>query len=185
MDGLVEVIKCLVIGYGNTLRGDDGLGPYIAEGLQSVVGLYGVDVRIMVLPQLDLVLASQMDKAEMVIFVDARVDDNEELVKIERIEPATGSIDQPSSHTMNIPALLRIAFDWYGAAPKCYAVMPKGYDFSIGETLSDRGLVAATHARSKIIEILGHHIKTKRLEPLLERSKKCPSVTNKTDGHFL
>jgi hydrogenase maturation protease len=157
MDVHVEVKKCLVIGYGNTLRGDDGLGPYIAEGLQSVVGLYGVDVRIMVFPQLDLVLASHMDKAEMVIFVDARVDDIEELVKIERIEPAAGSIDPLTSHTMNIPALLRIAFDWYGAAPKCYAVMPKGYDFSIGETISDRGLLAATHARSKIIEILESH----------------------------
>lgn len=147
--------KCLVIGYGNTLRGDDGLGPYIAEGLQ---GVGGVDIRIMVFPQLDLILASQMGEADFVIFVDARVDDNEELVKIERIEPAAGSIDQLTSHTMTIPALLRIAFDWYGAAPKCYAVMPKGYDFSIGETISDRGLVAATHARSKIIEILGQNI---------------------------
>jgi hydrogenase maturation protease len=168
MDAVGAVKTCLVIGYGNTLRGDDGLGPHVAEGLQGVVSAYGrlLDVRIMALPQLDVVLACQMAEADVVIFVDARVDDSEELVKIRRIEPAADLGGQlQTSHTISsMPALLRIAFDWYRAAPLCYAVMPKGYDFSVGETMSAKARIAATHARTKIIEILGQQIKTKEPE---------------------
>ncbi len=163
-----EVKTCLVIGYGNTLRGDDGLGHCVAEGLQGVVSAYGrlLDVRIMALPQLDVVLACQIGEADLVIFVDARVDDSEELVKIRRIEPAADLESRlQTSHTISsIPALLRIALDWYKAAPLCYAVMPKGYDFSIGETISAKARIAATHATTKIIEILGQHIKTNEPE---------------------
>jgi len=155
----IVVKKCLVIGCGNTLRGDDGLGPYIAEGLRDVVGSDGVDVRIMALPQLDVILACDMCEADIVIFVDARADDTEALVKIERIEPVAGPVTpQHTSHTISMPVLLRIALDWYGAAPLCYAVMPKGYDFSVGETVCDKARIAAAHARNKIIEILGQHI---------------------------
>jgi len=149
------VNKCLVIGCGNTLRGDDGLGPYIAEGLQDVVGSDGVDVRIMAIPQLDVILASEMCEADLVIFIDARADDSEELVKIERIEPAVGPMaPHHTSHTISMPVLLRIALDWYAAAPFCYAVMPKGYDFSIGEFVSNSGRIAAAHAKNRIVEIL-------------------------------
>jgi len=155
MDSDVVRKQCLVIGCGNTLRGDDGLGPYIAEGLQDMVGSDGVDVRIMAVPQLDVILASRMREADVVIFVDARADASEELVKIERIEPAAGPVaPQHTSHTISMPVLLRIAIDWYGAAPLCYAVMPKGYDFSIGDVVSEKAQTAAAHARSKIIEIL-------------------------------
>jgi len=150
-----EVKKRLVIACGNTLRGDDGLGPYIAEGLQDMTGSDKVDLRIMSLPQLDVILASRLSEADLVIFVDARTDDSEELVKIERIEPAAGPvIPQHTSHTISMPVLLRIAFDWYGAAPLCYAVMPKGYDFSIGEVISGKALIAARNAMDKITKIL-------------------------------
>lgn len=155
VDRRIEVKKCLIIGCGNTLRGDDGLGPNIAEGLKDVVESDGVDVRIMALPQLDVILAPEMCEADIVIFVDARADDNEALVKIERIEPVAGSATlQHTSHTVSMPVLLRIALDWYGTAPLCYAVMPKAYDFSIGENVSEKAKVAAAHSRSKIVEIL-------------------------------
>jgi hydrogenase maturation protease len=151
----VVVKQCLVIGCGNTLRGDDGLGPYIAETLQNMTDLYGVDVRIVAVPQLDVILASRMREADVVIFVDARGDASEELVKIERVEPAAGPVAlQHTSHTISMPVLLRIALDWYGAAPLCYAVMPKGYDFSVGELVSEKAQTAAAHARNKIIEII-------------------------------
>jgi hydrogenase maturation protease len=171
----VAVVKrCIVIGYGNTLRGDDGLGPYIVEGLQDglfgfalrlhsrqaqdVAGRCGATVRTMILPQLDVTLAPQMCEVDMVIFVDARADDSEELVRTEQIEPTAGQVGpHHTSHTVSIPVLLRIALDWYGVAPLCYAVMPKGYDFSISERISPRARIAAAHARNRIIEILRTH----------------------------
>ena len=117
-----------------------------------MVGSDWVDVRIVAVPQLDVILASRMREADVVIFVDARSDDSEELVQIERIEPAAGP--EYTSHTISMPTLLRIALDLYGAAPLCYAVMPKGYDFSIGDVVSEKAQTAVAHASSKIIEII-------------------------------
>lgn len=156
---VVIVKKCVVIGYGNTLRGDDGLGPYVVEDLQDAVSLYGSAVSTMILPQLDVTLASQIPEVDIVLFVDARADDSEELVRIEQIEPSADPVGpHHTSHTISVPVLLRIALDWYGAAPLCYAVMPKGYDFSIGESISPRARIAAAYARNRIMEILRSHV---------------------------
>lgn len=158
MAKIIGVKKCLIIGYGNTLRGDDGLGPYIVEHIQDAVAPYGATVRTMTLHQLDVTLASQIPEVDMVFFVDARADDSEELVRIEQIEPAAEPVGlHHTSHTISVPVLLRIALDSYGAAPLCFCLMPKGYDFSIGEIISPRARIAAACARNRIIEILRSH----------------------------
>lgn len=151
----VELRKYLVIGYGSTIRGDDGLGPCVAESLREATLPRAADVRIMVLPQLDITLAAEMNTASRVIFVDARSDDNEEPVTVGRVWPAERSAGEShTSHSIRLPDLLRLALDWYGAAPECHVVMPKGYDFSIRETISERAAVAAALAKEKVIEIL-------------------------------
>ena len=61
----------LVIGYGNTLRGDDGVGPRVAEAIHQLA-LPGV--RALVCPMLTPELADPISRAHTVIFVDAAVD---------------------------------------------------------------------------------------------------------------
>jgi len=158
MGKIIVTKKYLVIGYGNTLRGDDGLGPYIAKSLNDMIGQDGVDIHTLTVPQLDVILVSQISKADIVIFVDARVDDSEELVKVERIEPLSGPLPLfHSSHTMTIPVLLSFALDWYEAKLIGYVVMPKGYDFSINEAISEKARIAAELAKDKIIGIIESH----------------------------
>ena len=60
----------LVIGYGNTLRGDDGIGPAVAEAV-AALGLPGV--RVIVAHQLTPELAADLADAQLVVFVDAAV----------------------------------------------------------------------------------------------------------------
>ena len=147
--------KCLVIGYGNTLRGDDGLGPYIVESLRDKINNLGKNVKIMSLPQLDIVLSLEICQADLVIFIDARSDDIDELVSIEEIRPTVNPTTlNYTSHTISIPVLLHITRDWYGSEPLCYAVMPKGFDFSFSSTISKRALESANLAQNKIMEIL-------------------------------
>ena len=147
--------KFLIIGYGNTLRGDDGLGPYIVENLPNITGNLGKNIRIISLPQLDVSLSLLLCKTDVVIFVDARTDDIDELVSIEKVrrqkEPITLNY---ISHTISIPTLLRISLDWYRAEPLCYVVMAKGFDFSFGEKISEKALKSANLAQEKIMEIL-------------------------------
>ena len=92
---------------------------------------------------------------DLVILVDARADEDDELVKVRRIEPTDGLSNMPhTSHALGLPDLLYILRDWYGTTPACYAVMPKGYDFSIGEVVSERAQLAAAEARVRIAAIL-------------------------------
>jgi len=150
-----ELKRCLIIGCGNTLRGDDGLGTYVVECLRGTIWPHGMEVQIKTLPQLDVTLASRMHDIDLFIFVDARIDDSNKLAKVERVEPASHpAADHYTSHTTSLPVLLGIARDWYGAAPQCWAVLPKGYDFAIGDTISDGGEISAAHAKDAILEVL-------------------------------
>ncbi|MFC1562555.1 hydrogenase maturation protease [candidate division KSB1 bacterium] len=147
--------KCLIIGYGNTLRGDDGLGPYIVESLRDTINNMGENIKLMSLPQLDVVLSSIISREDIVIFVDARTDNTDELVSINKVRPALNlSILNYTSHAISLPVLLRIAHDWYGTEPLSYLVMPKGFDFSFSSTISEKALKSADLAKNKIIEIL-------------------------------
>lgn len=147
--------KHLIIGYGSKLRGDDALGPCIVESLWDEADLDGKNIQTMSLPQLDIALATILSEADTAIFVDARDDESESLVEVQQIVPLPGPVVfSHTSHTMGVPLLLRIALDWYGAAPECYAVMPKGFDYSIGESISEQAQLAARCAREKIVELL-------------------------------
>ncbi|MGB7620863.1 MAG: hydrogenase maturation protease, partial [Terriglobia bacterium] len=61
--------KILVIGYGNTLRGDDGAGPRVAE----MIARRFPQVDSLVLHELQPELAEAVSGYEEVIFVDAHV----------------------------------------------------------------------------------------------------------------
>jgi hydrogenase maturation protease len=63
----------LIIGYGNPLRGDDGLGVEVACCLKEIIR----DESVEVLSQHQLMpeLADPVSRASLVVFVDARVGD--------------------------------------------------------------------------------------------------------------
>jgi len=65
-----RTVDYLIIGYGNTLRGDDGAGPRVAE---VVAGWSLPNVRAISAAQLTPELAEALAGAEVVIFVDAQV----------------------------------------------------------------------------------------------------------------
>lgn len=151
--------EVLLVGYGNILRGDDGLGPFVAESFERSKWPLSTRIHVMSLPQLDLSMVAQLHDADVVIFVDVRQDDAKELLLIERlIAPHDGSAQSAcgthSSHCTGIPALLAITAKWYGKAPLCYLVQPKGFDFSMGAPISEKGLQAGEQARQAIHELL-------------------------------
>lgn len=147
--------RSLIIGYGNTLRGDDGLGPYIIEQLSMMTGgKFAGQASFLSVPQLDIALLPEMCNISNLIFIDARRDESDELVRVEEIRPRDRVQALHTSHSVGIGVLLRLAVDWYNAAPLCYAVLPKGYDFCIVEGLSDQAKIAADLAIEKVLAIL-------------------------------
>ncbi len=155
------MIDALIVGYGNTLRRDDGLGPFVAGSLDPGKVSVHARIRTLCLPQLDLSLAALLPEVDVSIFVDARHDGDDTLVRVNRIEPQMACehsrILSHTTHLMSLPVLLGLAAQWYGKAPACHLVAPKGFDFSFGERLSEQARDCANLARKMIYDILRTH----------------------------
>jgi hydrogenase maturation protease len=102
----------LVIGYGNTLRCDDGVGPRVAE---AVAALNLPGVRTLVCQQLAPEHADPVSRARLVLFVDAAVDAPRE-VQLRPLQPADTS--QVMAHAADPRTLLALARDVFGRVPE-------------------------------------------------------------------
>jgi hydrogenase maturation protease len=125
--------QILVIGYGNTLRGDDGVGYQIAE---TVSQWQIPQVRSIASHQLLPELAAAMADVNIVMFIDA----------IASIDPLTPNIDIThlapdydatfSTHIMTPQLLLSLTQRLYSKTPDAYLLTISAIDFKLGNTLS-------------------------------------------------
>lgn len=136
----------LIIGYGNTLRSDDGIGPRVAE---AIAAWRLPNVRAIALHQLTPELAESLAGAEVAIFVDARAGDpavpGHAGVTFESIAAADAAADAdpaeaiaPSEHTSDPRRLLALTKRIYGRCPQAWLVSIPGVNFELGETLSEQ-----------------------------------------------
>jgi hydrogenase maturation protease len=133
----------LVIGYGNTLRGDDAAGPRAASAVASW-DLPGVIAKAV--PQLTPELAEPLATAHRAIFVDARLAAEGELVEVLSIEPSGRGLGAALGHVADPRRLLALTRTAYGTCPRSWLVTVPAADFSLGEGLSpaaERGLEEA------------------------------------------
>lgn len=127
----------LIIGYGNTLRGDDGVGPRFAH---AVAGWNLTHVRTLSLHGLVPELADDLSKAARVIFADAAAGQTE--VTLVPLTPSPGR----AGHASDPAELLALAESVYGRRPDAYLLALPAHCFDFGEQLSplaNTGLVAA------------------------------------------
>jgi hydrogenase maturation protease len=114
-------MSALVIGYGNPLRGDDGVGWHAVEGLvrDGAIG----DTRALTRHQLTPELAADVAGATAVVFVDARADDGG-AVRVDLVVPEAGAPGVPGAwtHHMTPGALVAMAGDLYGHTPRAWLV---------------------------------------------------------------
>jgi hydrogenase maturation protease len=121
----------LVIGYGNTLRRDDGVGVRVAERVEAI-GLPGV--RTLVSPQLTPEMADEISKAGAVVFVDASAEGPRAHVSLRHVAPAESS--RVLTHTEDPGTLLALARDVFGRAPPAWALTVPAEAIGFGEELS-------------------------------------------------
>ena len=130
----------LLIGYGNTLRGDDAVGPKVIEAI-AALKLPGVETLScdLLTPE----LADPVSRADKVIFVDAAIDAPME-VQLRPLAPANSS--QIMAHAADPRTLLALARDVFGHAPQAWWLTIPVESMGIGEELSppaQRGLQTA------------------------------------------
>ncbi len=120
----------LVVGYGNTLRSDDGVGPRVAEAIAELA-LPGVQTLSCTL--LTPELAEPLSRFTRVVFIDAAVDGGKS-IELRRLEPAESS--QITGHAAAPGTLLALARDVFGRSPEAWLLAIPVADMTLGDSLS-------------------------------------------------
>lgn len=126
--------KVLVIGYGNSLRGDDGIGPAVAQAFADEDATECADV--IVCHQLTPELAESIAAVDLAVFVDAAVNIQPGLVVVREIHAAS-TLPSALAHTADPAALLDLARRLYDRAPQTFLVTIGATSVALGEGLSD------------------------------------------------
>ncbi len=126
--------RILIIGYGNPLRTDDGIGWRAAEDLSRC--LPSPQVEVLVRFQLTPEIADDMQRSDAVIFIDALRDGEPGEVRFERIKAQV----EPTgfSHELSPSALLELCQRLYHRHPAAFLVSLCGECFEHGEGLSSK-----------------------------------------------
>jgi hydrogenase maturation protease len=139
----------LVIGYGNTLRRDDSVGPRVAEAVEALA-LPGLETLVcgLLTPE----LADPISRAQVVVFVDAAIDAPRE-VQLRPLQPAQSS--QIMAHAADPRTMLALARDVFGHVPQAWWLTIPAEDLGIGEELSPLALCGLKTALREIEALWG------------------------------
>ena len=139
----------LLIGYGNTLRQDDGAGWLIAS--QLAPDYADSNVMVQAAHQLMPEYAALAAQAEQVIFVDASATGPAGQVLIRHVEPASNLCD---THTLQPSGILYLARTLYGHTPPALLVTIAGAEFELSDQLSPAVTTAMPAAIIQIKNLL-------------------------------
>lgn len=137
----------LVLGIGNSLRGDDGVGPWIADRL-SVELSECPHVCIKTCQQLTPELAADLADVSRVIFVDAAVDISPGTWRVEPLKP-DASASSPISHSASPGGLLDTTEKLFGSRPKAELI-----SIAVADTTLREGLSTSVSAAAKLIVLI-------------------------------
>jgi len=146
----------LVIGYGNALRTDDGVGPAVAERLADDPRLSGVDVRAA--HQLTPELAFDASGASLLVLVDAATDLPAGEVTVRRLDAGVVA-GEVMTHHLDPAGLVGLARELWGTAPPVVLVSVGVSSLELGDTLTadvEEAIPRAVDAVAAIIEEHGH-----------------------------
>jgi len=137
----------LVVGYGNPLRSDDGVGPVVAELLADDPRLAGAQVRAA--HELTPELALDVSQASLLVLVDAAEGIGPGEIEVRDLAPRgrggiadAGQVGRPEeggpplTHHLDPGALLGLAAELWGAAPRTVLVGIGPASLELGDRLS-------------------------------------------------
>lgn len=138
--------RCLILACGNTLRGDDGVGPRLAAWAEERFR-QEPDVRVISRQQWTPDLAEEIAAADSVLFVDASVKPPAGRVRLAAVSSRVDT-SEPSSHHLTANQLLGLARSLYGSI-KSHAMLLSvaAGSTEVGETFSAPVEAALPRAR--------------------------------------
>lgn len=138
--------KILIYGYGNPGRQDDGLGNCFIEKMEDWLKKnQHQHIRTDSNYQLNIEDAANIAEQDIVIFVDASIEDMEGFC-LTRVEPSP-KVDF-TMHSVTPSFVLNLCTDIYDKVPHCFLLHIKGYEWELEEKLTEKAtknLEAAFH----------------------------------------
>lgn len=135
-----QVPPLLVLAWGNPSRGDDALGPLLAERLLDHAQATGLANRVEVLTDFQLQVEHALDLVgrERILFVDAELN-TAEAFTVRPLQPARGG--GIGSHALAPEAVLQVYQDLHGHPPAPATLLAvRGLVFALGTTPSAQAL---------------------------------------------
>jgi hydrogenase maturation protease len=141
--------RVLVIGIGNPLRSDDGLGWAVAEQLVAQID---ANLQVLKVHQLTPELAEAISEMDLAIFVDAGAHGTPGTLTCEPV--SVSDADLRFSHDVTPATLIQLAKTLYRKAPMAYLVCVAGKSFEHGESLSPEIAEAIPQVLATIQELM-------------------------------
>lgn len=124
----------LVIGIGNPLRGDDGVGAWLAEQAALLTAADpGGSVAVRSVQQITPELAEELAQLEDVLFIDAWLAPDLAKPRLTAIAPAAGSAH---SHQLEPAQLLAMCQALYGQMPRAHLLQVPAHSYEHGMEIS-------------------------------------------------
>jgi len=149
----------LIIGFGNSLRRDDGAGPALANMVHANEGFD--DIRIIETHQLMPELAEEVAAPDVsaVIFMDSRVvagkiDESCRTADVELSRIDSRAASPSFSHQCDPSSVMAYAELLCGRKSPAWIVSIPGVDFTHGEGFSDETMFFLPVASSKVCELI-------------------------------
>jgi hydrogenase maturation protease len=124
--------RLLIIGYGNPLRGDDGVGWQIADQLAR---LAGDSAKVLIVHQLTPELTEPISAADLVVFIDACYEGQPGTWTCETIRPDPNP-SHKFTHYFTPANLLSYTSTVFGVNPKALLISVAGRSFDYSQDLS-------------------------------------------------
>ncbi len=141
----------LVYAYGNPGRQDDGLGNRMVDALTPWLREQGFDhVSVDSNFQLNIEDADNIRDKDVVVFVDASIEDIEDF-RLDVVEPSEGR-SEFTMHAASPAYILALCIKLYNKHPETYLLQIRGYEWEFEERLSYKATQNLASALSFIKE---------------------------------
>ena len=117
-------VRCLILACGNTLRSDDGIGPWLAESAAEQFRAEPA-VRVLSRQQWTPELAEDIAAAESVLFIDCSAESAPGLIRLAPVEPAN-ELPGLATHHLGAAQLLALARDLFSSLPRSALMLTVG-----------------------------------------------------------
>lgn len=142
--------RCLILACGNTLRSDDGVGPWLAEWAEEKFRDEPT-IRVISRQQWTPDLAEEIAHAECVLFIDCSIASAPGSVQIAEVHPSAPA-QGLATHHQSAPELLALTRELYSSPPRNVSLLTIGAGSTeLGEEFSESVLDAIPEA-CKLLE---------------------------------